>query len=135
MFAEPPSSPALAIKLIIAFRAVNAVTYFNPLLNALLYYIFSKEIRKGVSSLLARCFGRRPKMPKERSGHSAHVLSRYTSKKKNHISIERFSPQMNTSSNLTTKTKICQCKQLIDQNARRTFIYKRKIRPSSLNPD
>lgn len=81
VFGEPPSSPALAIKLTIAFRAGNVVTYFNPLLNALLYFIFSEEFRKGLSSLLTRCCGRRPKMPKERSGRSAHVLRRYTSKK------------------------------------------------------
>lgn len=81
VFAEPPSSPTLAIKLTIAFRVGNAVAYFNPLLNALLYYIFSKEFRKGLSSLLGRCFGHQPRRPKERNGRSTQELSRYRSKR------------------------------------------------------
>ncbi len=79
--AGPPSSPTLAIKLTIALRVGNAVAYFNPLLNALLYYIFSKEFRKGLSSLLGRCFGHQPRMPKERNGRSTQELSRYISKR------------------------------------------------------
>ena len=81
VYADPPTSRALAIKLIIALRTGNAVAYFNPLLNALLYYIFSKEFRKGLSCLVARCFGRRPRMPKETSGRSTQELSRFRSKR------------------------------------------------------
>lgn len=81
VFAEPPSSPTLAIKLAIAFRVGNAVAYFNPLLNALLYYIFSKDFRKGLSSLLRRCFGRQRRITKEKSGRSTQELSRYRSRK------------------------------------------------------
>ena len=54
VFAKPPSSSSAAVKLQVAFRAGNVLAYFNPLLNALLYYIFSKEFRKGLTGLLAR---------------------------------------------------------------------------------
>lgn len=81
VFAEPPSSPAMAIKLTIANRVGNAVAYFNPLLNALLYYIFSNEFRKGFSSLIARCFGRKPRMSMETTKRSTQALSRYRSRK------------------------------------------------------
>lgn len=55
VFAKPPSSPSAGVKLELAFRAGNIWTYFNPLFNALLYYIFSKEFRSGLASLFLLC--------------------------------------------------------------------------------
>ena len=51
VFATPPSSPSAGVKLELAFRAGNVWTCFNPLFNALLYCIFSKEFRSGLASL------------------------------------------------------------------------------------
>ena len=47
--------PSAGVKLELAFRAGNVWTYFNPLFNALLYYIFSKEFRSGLTSLFLLC--------------------------------------------------------------------------------
>ena len=82
VFAKPPSSPSAAVKLQLAFRAGNVWTYFNPLLNALLYYIFSKEFRKGLTGLLARCCGRRAVKRNATSGpgRSAQELVQFSSK-------------------------------------------------------
>ena len=55
VFAKPPLSPSAGVKLELAFRAGNVWTYFNPLFNALLYYIFSKEFRSGLASLFLLC--------------------------------------------------------------------------------
>ena len=55
VFATPPSSPSAGVKLELAFRAGNVWTCFNPLFNALLYCIFSKEFRSGLASLFLLC--------------------------------------------------------------------------------
>ena len=83
VFGKTPSFPSSAVKLEFAFRAGNVWAYFNPLLNALLYYIFSKEFRKGLSCLLARCCGRKPAAKKNASsgpGRSPQELVRFSTK-------------------------------------------------------
>ena len=80
VFTGAPSSPVMAIKLTIANRVGNFVAYFNPLLNALIYYIFSKEFRAGLSTLLGR-FGCKPGISIKTSRPSRQVISRYRSRK------------------------------------------------------
>ena len=82
VFAEPRSSPEEAVKLGLVFRAGNVWAYFNPLLNALLYYIFSKEFRKGLCGLFALCSGRKSVQRDATCGprRSAQELVRFSTK-------------------------------------------------------
>lgn len=53
-FNGPPSTPERSVKWDIVLRAGNALTYFNPALNGILYFVFCRDFRTSLRSLFRK---------------------------------------------------------------------------------